>query len=111
MRSSLYALFYLCRHNDRDHPEDKRQEVKKGAHDGDNDDQDQEVLWPVIVRVLRCDDVRDRDLYTLISAIHRLYSKEMTIICLLVGRMDKWAEMMVGPWPHRRQEEAHEAGY
>ena len=75
-------LLYLCRHNDRDHPKDKRHEVKKGAHDGGNDDQDQEVLWPVIVRVLRCDDVRDRDLYTLIliSVIHRLYSKEFVYL-------------------------------
>ena len=43
----------MPRHNDRDHPEDKRQEVKKAAHNGGNDDQDQEVLWPVIVWVLR----------------------------------------------------------
>ena len=47
-----------------------------------------------------------------ISVIRQLYSKEMIKICLLVGRMDEWAEMMVGSWPHRRQEEeAHEAGY
>ena len=52
---------------DRDHPEDKRQEVKKGAHDGGNDDQDQEVLWPVIVWVLRYrrhKDERGRNLHT-----------------------------------------------
>ena len=63
MRSSLYALLYLCRHNDRDHPEDKRQEVKKGAHDGDNDDQAQEVLWPVIVWVLRYGRRKGRNLH------------------------------------------------
>ena len=30
---------------------------------------------------------------------------------LVVGSVVEWAGVMVGPWLHRRQEEAHEAGY
>ena len=30
---------------------------------------------------------------------------------VVVGSVVEWAGVMVGPWPHRRQEEARKAGY
>ena len=58
---------YRYRDNDRNRPEDKRSQIKKGAHNGGNDDQDKEVFWPVVVWILRTwywrrKDGRGRDL-------------------------------------------------
>ena len=46
------------------------------------------------------------------SMAHVISFQSLYILSLLVvGRMVEWAGVMVGPWLHRRQEEAHEAGY